>query len=116
MSGQSGHIWDVSTFMLQARYLGAHATEGAAISCRSLMLTAPDYNLKTGADGSGMYSLVEPAYIVAAGVDIGAIRAIRWLNDLTHLLFIDPLGGEQKEFHVGFADVDQQGTARFRLR
>jgi hypothetical protein len=106
--------WDLTEIRLEARYV-SHKPDAATLNCRSISLVPPKFHVAHGADGSVQRSMVEPAAILAIGVDAAAISALAWSP--THLLFNESSTNERLEFPVSLRDLDvNEQSARFVVR
>jgi hypothetical protein len=69
--------WDLTEIRLDARYYFGHEPDTVILGCRSLSLVPPKFHLEHGADGSVQRSVSEPEAILAAGIDVAALRRLR---------------------------------------
>ncbi len=104
--------WEVTAITLIAQYMGRREPDQLTVSCQSL--SRFDAEVKTEyVTGIPQYSrVVTPAYILASGIDLTAIRNLTWTPQ--QLSFEDSDTGKQNEFHlIGIDIVSQSNTAKF---
>jgi hypothetical protein len=105
--------WYVLSVILETRNPGAHVANTAVIPCDSVSLRLAN---RLGTNSSRTSTLdLAPARIIAAGVECAAIRVLRWMPNLTHLLFEDTRTGEKMEFCVKLGNLTGS-TAGFIVR
>ena len=103
---------DVSEVTLEAFYLN-HDPDRQTFACRSVSEMPAIYVDNTGADGSVMWSELEPPLLMVRGVDVKAVEALGWKP--TGLRFKDAQTGVEKVFSGQLRDTVEPDTLKFAI-